>query len=129
MPPRKTTPTTFDGWLGKLIDDETSTLGGRPVVAGWIGVSEQSVNRRARGEVPYLAREVQIIAARAGFEVSDLVTRALTKYGGPNGIEKLIAAYGPKVSEAPDTVNDEEPNYAGHVRAEYDTAADTNKRR
>lgn len=105
MPPRKKTPTTFDGWLGKIIDDESETHGGRPAIASWIDVSEQSVNRRARGEVAYLAREVEIIASHIGVPTAELVERALRRYGGP---EKLIAEYGPQagMSDAPDTVDE-----------------------
>ena len=51
MPPRKKTPVTFDQWLGHVIDNEARARGGRAAIAGWIGTSEQSVNRRARGEV------------------------------------------------------------------------------
>lgn len=90
MPPKKQ-PVTFDAWLGKVIDDETVTRGGRAAVAAWIGVSEQSVNRRARGEVPYFAREVEIISHRVGVSTAEMVARALRGYGG---MDKLIAEYG-----------------------------------
>lgn len=126
MPPRKTTPTTFDGWLGKIIDDETSTHGGRPAVAAWIGVSEQSVNRRARGEVPYLAREVEIIGERAGFEVGEVVERALKKYGG---MPKLLAEYDPSLSEGEGNVTaHDNVSYMGRVKPPLAAAADENPR-
>ena len=121
MPPRKKNPVTFDEWLGRIIDDETSTSGGRAAVASWIGASEQSVNRRARGEVAYLAREVQIIAARAGFDVDEIVNRALAKYGaGEDGMAKLIAEY---ASDAPPTVEDN-ITYLGQVNPRKNAAED-----
>lgn len=101
MPPRKKTPVTFDEWLGKTIDDETNARGGRAVVAQWIGASPQSVNRRARGEVPYLAREVEIIANRIDIPTAELVSRALRGFGG---IGKLLREYA--VSEVEPTVED-----------------------
>lgn len=123
MPPRKKNPVTFDEWLGKIIDDDTRTLGGRAAVASWIGVSEQSVNRRARGEVPYLAREVEIIAKRIPeTTTADLVQRALRMYGG---IEKLLDEYA--VSEAEPTVEDN-VTYIGRVQPERQ-AADDNPRK
>ena len=98
MPPRKKTPVTFDQWLGHVIDNEARARGGRAAIAGWIGTSEQSVNRRARGEVPYLAREVEIIAERVGTPTATIVGEALRKYGG---IGKLISEY--EVSEGADS--------------------------
>ena len=118
MPLRKKNPTTFDGWLGKIIDDESETHGGRPAIASWIGVSEQSVNRRARGEVAYLAREVEIIALRLGVPMAEIVGRALTRYGG---MEKLLAEYA--VSEPAPTVEDN-VTYLGHVTPKLANAAD-----
>lgn len=122
MPPRKKNPVTFDEWLGKIVDDETSTHGGRPAVARWLGASEQSVNRRARGEVAYLAREVEIIASRVGVSTAEIVSRALRGYGG---IEKLLAEYA--VSEAEPTVEDN-VTYMGHVQPGRQ-AADDNPRK
>ncbi|WP_336631794.1 MULTISPECIES: hypothetical protein [unclassified Microbacterium] len=122
MPPRKKNPVTFDEWLGKTIDDETNTRGGRVAVARWIGASPQSVNRRAQGKVPYLAREVEIIAGRIGIPTAELISRALRGYGG---IEKLLTVYG--VSEAEPTVEDN-VTYIGHVHPERE-AADDNPRK
>ena len=122
MPPRKKNPVTFDEWLGKTIDDETSTHGGRAAVARWIGASEQSVNRRARGEVAYLAREVEIIANHIDIPTAELVSRALRSFGG---IEKLLRAYA--VSEAEPTVEDTIP-YIGPVQP-MDQAAEDNPRK
>lgn len=87
---KQKTPTTFDGWLGKIIDDEAKPHGGRLAVAEWIDASPQSVNRRARGEVSYTAREVQVVAHHIGVPVAELVERALARYGG---IDKLLAEY------------------------------------
>ena len=128
MPPRKKTPTTFDGWLGKIIDDESETHGGRPAIASWIDVSEQSVNRRARGEVAYLAREVEIIASHIGVPTAELVERALRRYGGT---EKLIAEYGPQdaVSDVASTVDAvDNVTYLGHVTPGLKDAADDKDR-
>jgi len=122
MPPRKKNPVTFDEWLGKTIDDETSTHGGRAAVARWIGASEQSVNRRARGEVAYLAREVEIIANRIDIPTAELVSRALRGFGG---IEKLLREYA--MSEAEPTVEDN-VTYIGRVQPERQ-AADDNPRK
>lgn len=88
--PKKIDPKTFDAWLGKVIQDEADPKGGRPAIAMWIGASEQSVNRRSRGEVGYLAREVAIIAEKVGVPVAELVSRALKRYGG---IDKLMTDY------------------------------------
>ena len=118
MSPRKKTPTTFDGWLGKIIDDESAPHGGRPAIASWIGASDQSVNRRARGEVAYLAREVEIIALRLGVPMAEIVDRALTRYGG---MGKLLAEYA--VSEPTPTVEDN-VTYLGHVTPKLANAAD-----
>lgn len=95
-------PVKFDAWLGKIVDDETQTYGGRAAVAEWIGVSEQTMNRRARGEAPYLAREITIIAKRIEIPVAEIVTRALRGYGG---MDKLIAEYQTK-SEPPANIAD-----------------------
>ena len=122
MPPRKKNPTTFDGWLGRIIDNETDTEGGRAMVARWIGVSEQSVNRRARGEVPYLAREVEIIAAHIPPSAAELVERALRSYGG---MAKLLAEYETVVSDDTDTVDPtDNVTYLGHVTPPLADAAD-----
>lgn len=128
MPPRKKTLTTFDEWLGKIIDDESETHGGRPAIASWIDVSEQSVNRRARGEVAYLAREVEIIASHIGVPTAELVERALRRYGGT---EKLIAEYGPQgtVSDVASTVDAiDNVTYLGHVTPGLKDAADDKDR-
>lgn len=101
--PKKKMPVSFDSWLGKVIDDETETHGGRRAIAAWIGVAEQSVNRRARGEVPYLAREVEIIASKVGVPTREIVDRALRGYGG---MEKLVAEHG-RMSAPSTTVDDE----------------------
>ena len=120
MPPRKKTPVTFDQWLGHVIDNEARARGGRAAIAGWIGTSEQSVNRRARGEVPYLAREVEIIAERVGTPTATIVGEALRKYGG---IGKLISEY--EVSEGADTVDPaDNVTYLGHVTPKLADAAD-----
>lgn len=120
MPPRKKTPVTFDQWLGHVIDNEARARGGRAAIAGWIGTSEQSVNRRARGEVPYLAREVEIIAERVGTPTATIVGEALRKYGG---IGKLISEY--EVSEGADTVDAaDNVTYLGHVTPTLADAAD-----
>lgn len=99
--PKQIKPVTFDAWLGKVIDDEARPHGGREAIASWIDVSEQSVNRRCQGKVPFLAREVELIAAHVHTDAAELVERALKKYGG---IEKLIAEYA--VSEPVPTVDD-----------------------
>lgn len=124
MARKKNTPTTFDAWLGKTIDDEADPYGGRSAIAEWIGVSEQSVNRRSRGEVPYLAREVEIVAGRLGVPTAEIVSQALRRFGG---IEKLLAEYGPK-SEAPSNVTaEDETDYLGRVKPDYALAADENQ--
>lgn len=125
MSRKKNIPTTFDGWLGKTIDDEAETHGGRSALAEWIGVSEQSVNRRSRGEVPYLAREVEIVCARMGVPTAVLVESALRRYGG---MEKLLAEYGPASEAAANVTADDEAEYIGHVKPDYDLAADDNPR-
>lgn len=125
MSRKKNTPTTFDGWLGKGIDDEAETHGGRAALAKWIGVSEQSVNRRSRGEVPYLAREVEIVCARMGVDTAEIVGTALRRYGG---LPKLLAEYGP-TSDAPGSVTAaDNVTYLGHVTPPLDAAADENPR-
>lgn len=122
MPKRKT-PVTFDEWLGKVIDDETGPSGGRPAVAQWVGISEQSVNRRARGDVPYLVREVEVIAHRLGIETHELVDRALARFGG---IEKLVAE---SVSDAERNVTVEDNvTYLGRVTPPLSAAADEKPR-
>ena len=133
MPPRKN-PTSFDGWLGRIIDNETETHGGRPQVAAWLGISEQSVNRRARGESPYLAREVEVIAAKLNVPAHEIVGTAIKKYGG---ISKLLAEFGsidlragdmapePGVSDDAGTVDPiDNVTYLGHVTPELRDAAD-----
>lgn len=124
MPKKKKQPATFDGWLGKVIDDETATEG-RAAVAEWIGVSEQSVNRRARGEVPYLAREVEIIAGKIGVPTSELVAHALRRFGG---IDKLLAEYGPKSEGSGNVTAADNVTYLGHVNAPLNAAADDDPR-
>lgn len=111
---KKTQPASFDSWLGKVIDDETAPHGGRAAVARWIGVSEQSVNRRARGEVAYLAREVKIIAHKIDVPASELVDRALARFGG---IAKLLAEYAPMSDVAPivPIKPEDAVPYSGHV--------------
>lgn len=93
--PKKKQPQTFDAWLGKVIDDEADARGGRVALAEWTGLSEQSINRRARGEVSYTVKELETIAARLGIPSGELVERALARFGG---MEKLLAEH---VSEAP----------------------------
>ena len=124
MPKKKKQPATFDGWLGKVIDDETETTG-RATVAEWIGVSEQSVNRRARGEVPYLAREVEIIAEKINIPTAELVGHALRRFGG---IDKLLAEYGPKSEGESNVTATENVTYLGHVKAPLNAAADDDPR-
>lgn len=126
---KKIQPVSFDSWLGKVLDDEAAPHGGRPAIAEWIGVSEQSVNRRARGEVAYLAREVEIVAARIGVPTAELVERALARYGG---MEKLLAEYGPKGDSMSDgapivpikpITPEDAVEYQGHVTPPLKAAA------
>ena len=124
MPRKKQQPVTFDGWLGKVIDDETAAVG-RAVVAGWIGVSEQSVNRRARGEVPYLAREVEIIAKRVNVPTAELVDHALRRFGG---IEKLLAEFAPTSDDAGNVTAADNVTYIGRVTPPLNAAADEDPR-
>ena len=119
MARKKNTPTTFDAWLGKVIDDEASTHGGRAAVARWIGVSEQSVNRRSRGEVPYLAREVEIVAEMTGVPTAELVGTALRRYGG---IGRLLSEVAPTVS------GEDNVTHLEAYRPPLDAAADDNPR-
>lgn len=119
MARKKNTPTTFDAWLGKVIDDEASTHGGRAAIAGWIGVSEQSVNRRSRGEVPYLAREVEIVAQKVGVPTAELVNLALRRYGG---MDRLLSEVAPTVTE------EDNVTHLEAYRPPLDAAADDNPR-
>lgn len=131
---KKIQPVSFDSWLGKVIDDEAAPHGGRAAIAEWIGVSEQSVNRRARGEVPYLAREVELVAQHIDVPTAELVERALARFGG---IEKLIAEYGPNdpMSEVAPIVPIDGPvtpadnvTYLGRVTPPLNAAADDDPR-
>ncbi len=107
--PKKKTPVTFDAWLGKIVDDETAAMGGRAAVASWIGASEQTVNRRGRGEAPYLAREITIVSEKTGVPAAELVQRALRGYGG---IEKLIEEYAPKSEPVANIADYRKPDLA-----------------
>lgn len=108
--PKKKLPQTFDAWLGKVIDDEAVAHGGRATLATWLGVSEQTINRRARGEVSYTVKDVHTIAAHLGIPASEIVERALSRYGG---LDKLLA----------ESVSDLPPSLEAH-RAKKKTPAE-----
>lgn len=122
--PKKKIPVTFDEHLGKVIDDETAGHGGRPQIAAWTGQSEQSINRRARGEVGYLVREVEVIAGHLpDVTAGEMVALALRRFGG---IEKLLEQ---SVSELARTVTEEdELPYIGRVERPVKAAADEKPR-
>lgn len=96
--PKKTTPRTFDGWLGRAIDHEADPVGGRSAIAEWTGLSLQSVNRRGRGEIPYTVRELRLIVSalqrlrpeREDISVEGIVGDALKEYGGVQRLESEV---------------------------------------
>lgn len=103
MPRRSAPPRTFDQHLGRVIDGALDSYGGRPAVGEWLRLSERSVERRMRGEVPIFVSELRVIAEHINWPMDQIVQRAIDNYGG---IGKLLAESAP-VSEPPLSLDEE----------------------
>lgn len=103
MPRRSAPPKTFDQHLGRVIDGALDSYGGRPAVGEWLRLSERSVERRMRGEVPIFVSELRVIAEHINWPMEQIVQRAIDNYGG---LEKLLADSAP-VSEPPLSLDEE----------------------
>lgn len=98
MPRRPAPPKTFDQHLGSVIDGALKPFGGRPAVGEWLQLSDRSVERRMRGEVPIFVSELRVIAEHIKWPMDQIVQRALDSYGG---IDKLLADSAPMSEPIP----------------------------
>jgi len=93
MPPKRPTPTTFDGWLGSVIEGLIAPHGGRPRLVSLLGVSDKTVQRKIAGATPFTVSELELIANVVDVPARKIAETALSQFGGTvdKGIEKLMS--------------------------------------
>lgn len=122
-PPKKISD--FDVRLGRVVKSKRVKADHtRASLADATGIPESNIKRREEGTNEITVSELERIAVAVDVTAAEIVEEALTDYGG---MEKLLREYA--TSEGAATVDTDAPHYAGHVQAEYDTAADENERK
>lgn len=81
MPPKRAAPTTFDGWLGSVIEGHIGSYGGRPALEKLLHVSDKTVQRKIAGTSAVTVSELELIAEMVRTPAQVIATTALTKYG------------------------------------------------
>jgi hypothetical protein len=118
MPPKRKPPVTFDEHLGAVIEGVAIPFGGREFLTGLTDWSSKTVDRRIRGQAPFLVSELEVVAHATGTPAHELVGTALRNYGG---IEKLLQE---SVSDAERNVTPEDNvTYLGHRTPPLEAAA------
>lgn len=116
----------FDVKLGAVVRSKRKKLNlSQSAVAETVGIPMSNYQRREDGTVEITVSELERIASVVKVAAAKLVEEALDDYGG---LAKLLAEYGPVSEPAANVTADDEADYVGHVKPDYDLAADENPR-